>query len=265
MIRTLREEFDRAVRDYRIWLALFLGLAFLSYGVFNACGNQWIPKGFSFADLWYFTYVGSYFAYLLPLAAALPFADSLAVDRGEGFMRYLVMRSKYRPYILAKFIANAVVGGLVVLIPLLALYGVTNLIAPRGVFLPNTWQPNVSGRPYGVLQPLFITHPDGFILLVSLLAAGMGALYGSLGLAVSLVIPNRYLALGFPFALYLLSDFVARRTHLFGPDWSPLAAVAGSVFTMEETVRSFFLNPLAALGLTLALALFFGRRRRILQ
>ncbi len=265
MARILREEFDRAIHNPRIWLALLLSLIFFAYGLSRAYQSDWVPLGFSFADLWYFVYCGSYFPYLLPLVAALPFANSFVVDQTEGFLRYLVMRSQYRQYVAAKFIVNALVGALVVLLPLLGLFLFANLAAPRAAYPINVWQPNISGRPYGLLMPLFQSSPDGFILLVSLLAALVGALYSNLGLAVSLALPNRYLAWGVPCAVYLLSDFVAQRTHLFGPNWSPVAAAAGSIYILNETLQSFFLNPLGVLGLTLGCILLFGQRKRILQ
>ncbi|HZW03932.1 MAG TPA: hypothetical protein VFF68_08390 [Anaerolineaceae bacterium] len=265
MKRMLREEFDRAVHNPRLWLALVLSLISLAYGVIRIHSRAWVPAGYSFADLWYFAYVGGYFPYVLPLAAALPFADSLVVDHSEGFLAYLVMRSKYRHYLSAKFIANGLIGALILLVPLLGLYLLSNLAAPRAIYPINAWQPNISGRPYGVLMPLFQAHPDGFIVLVSLLAALIGALYSNLGLAVSLALPNRYLAWGAPCAVYLLADFVAQRTHLFGPQWSPIAATAGSVYILNESIQSFFLNPLGVLGLTLGCILLFGQRKRTLQ
>ncbi|MCE5207176.1 MAG: hypothetical protein LLG42_02580 [Chloroflexi bacterium] len=266
MKRIFTEEFKRAIGNSRFWLALLLSAGFLVYGIIRAYTSEgWVPMGFSFADLWYFAYVVGYFPYVLPLVTALPFADSLVVDQSEGFLRYLVVRSHYRHYLLAKYLANTLVAILVVVIPLAGMYIFTNLAAPRSIYPINLWQPTISGRPYGILMPLFQAHPDGFILLITLLAAVIGALYSNLGLSISLLLPNRYLAWGIPAVLYLLADFVANRTHFFGPDWSPIRAVAGSASVINETTQSFFLNPLGVLGIILALVLLFGQRKRILQ
>lgn len=266
MKRMLHEEVDRAIHDPRFWLAMFLSVGFLAYGVIRAYNSEGgVPKGFSFADLWYFAYVTGYFPYVLPLIAALPFADSLVVDQSEGFLRYLVVRSHYRHYLLAKYLANTLAAILVVVIPLAGMYIFTNLAAPRSIYPINVWQPPISGRPYGILMPFFQAHPDGFILLITLLAAVVGALYSNLGLSISLLLPNRFLSWGIPAVVYLLTDFVANRTHFFGPDWSPIRAVAGSEWVVNETIQSFFLNPLGVLGIILALVLLFGQRKRILQ
>ena len=265
MRKIFLEELNRAVHSPRGWLALFFASAFLIYGISKAYFSEWVPQGFSFADLWYFVYLASYFPYVLPLLAALPFSDSFVIDHSEGYLRYLVVRSKYRHYLAAKFLVNGLMGALMILIPLLCLYIFTNLTAPRGIYPVNTWQPNISGRPYGILLPFFQAHPDVFILLISLLAALSGAVYSNLGLSISLFFPNRYLAWGAPTLIYLVSDFITQRTHFFGPDWSPILSIAGSVNLSNETVRSFILNPLGVLSLTIFITLLFGKRKRILQ
>ena len=259
------EELIRAVRNPRFWLALLVSLGFLTYGVMTAFYSQWVPRGFSYADLWYFVYVASYFPFVLPLIAAFPFADSLVVDQAEGYMRYLVVRTHYRYYLLAKYLANTLVAALVIVIPLLGLCLFSILAAPQNSFPINVWQPNISGRPYGLLMPFFQAHPAGFIWAIMLLAAVVGALYSNLGLSVSLLFPNRYLAWGIPIAVYLLADFVANHTRFFGPDWSPIHAVAGSAAAANENIQSFFLNPLGVLAIILLLVFFFGKRKRIMQ
>lgn len=265
MKRIFAEEMTRAIKNSRFWLAILFSFGFLIYGLFTILYSDWIPRGFSYADMWYFIYVASYFPYVLPLIAAFPFADSLVIDQSEGFMRYLVVRSHYRYYLYAKYAANTVVAAVVIVLPLAVLYVVTNLIAPRSIYPINIWQPNVYGRPYGILMPFFQTHADGFILVIMLLAAMTGAIYSNLGLSVSLLFPNRYLAWGVPIAVYLLSDFLANRTHFFGPDWSPIHAVAGSSMVNNETIQGFLFNPLGMLAVISIFIILFGKRKRILQ
>ncbi len=96
MKNILREELDRALHSPRVPIAMMLALAFLIYGYTVILDRSWVPEGYSFADLWFFVYVGSDFPFILPLVAVLPFADSLAVDQSEGYLRYLVVRTNYR-------------------------------------------------------------------------------------------------------------------------------------------------------------------------
>lgn len=261
----LREELNRAWHSPRMLLAILLAGAFLIHGFTVILDRSWVPPGYSFADLWYFVYVGGDFPFILPLVAVLPFADSLAVDQSEGYLRNLVVRTRYHRYLAAKFLANALAAAAVILLPLVCLYLFANFVAPRAVVPVNTWTAQVSGRPYGFLQPFFAAHPDGFIVVVTLLAVLVGAVYSTLGMAVSLIYPNRYLAWGAPCAVYLMAHFVANKTHLFGSDWSPISAIYGNVAPYEETIASLFLNPLGVLLLVALIVAVFGQRRRVLR
>lgn len=266
MKNILREELDRAWHSPRILLAILLALAFLTYGFTTILDRSWVPAGYSFADLWYFVYVWGDFPFILPLVAVLPFADSLAVDQSEGFLRYLAVRTNYRKYLTAKFFANAFVTAVVVFLPLTGLYLFANMVAPRTAMPINSWTAQISGRPSGFLEPLFVTHPDGFILCVTLLAVFVGVSYSSLGMAVSLIYSNRYLVWGAPCAIYLLAHFVASKTHLFGPDWSPVSAIYGNITPPNpQGIASLFLNPLAVLLLVVTVVMVFGQRKRILK
>ena len=265
MKNILREELDRALHSPRVLIAMMLALAFLIYGYTVILDRSWVPEGYSFADLWFFVYVGGDFPFILPLVAVLPFADSLAVDQSEGYLRYLVVRTNYRKYLAAKFLANALVTAAAILLPLICLYLFANIAAPRTVVPVNTWTAQVAGRPYGFMKPFFMAQPDGFIGFVSLLAVFTGTAYSTLGMAISLIYPNRYLVWGVPCAIYLMAHFVANKTHLFGTDWSPISAIYGNIAPYQETPASLFLNPLGILLLVVLIVVVFGKRKRVLR
>lgn len=267
MKNILSEEFDRILHEPRTWLALILSLGFLVYGLRRAFVSEWVPQGFSFADLWYFAYSGSYFTYFIPLAAALPFSDSIVVDRSQGYLRFVFARAPFKTYLRARFLANASVGACVIVIPLFILYLWVNIVAPRSAFPINTWNPAIAGRPEDFWIPLFQPAPDGFILLVTILAGAAGALYANFGLAASLLVHNRYFALGIPFVCFVLADFLAQRTSLLGPKWSPLAAVAGISPNqrLSSSMLGLILSPSMVLLLVILLVNLFGKRQRVLQ
>ena len=266
MKNILREELERAWHSPRILLAMLLALAFMGYGFTTILDRSWVPAGYSFADLWFFVYVASDFPFILPLVAVLPFADSLAVDQSEGFLRYLVVRTNYRKYLTAKFLTNALITAVAVFLPLAGLYLFANIIAPRTTVPINSWAAQISGRPSGFMEPFFVAHPDGFILCVTLMAVFVGISYSSLGMAISLIYSNRYLVWGAPCAIYLMAHFVASKTHLFGPDWSPVSALYGNIAPPNlQSLASLFLNPLAVLLLAVAVVTVFGQRKRIIR
>ncbi len=265
MKNILREELMRALKSPRIMIAVLISIGFLAYGYTLILDRSWVPAGYSFADLWYFVYAGSNFAFILPLVAVLPFADSLAIDQSEGYLRYLVFRTNYRKYLTSKFLANALVTTVVILLPLICLYFFANSVEPRTAVPVNSWTAQVSGRPYGFMKPFFVNNPDGFIWCVSFLAVFVGIAYSTLGMAASLMLPNRYLVWGGPCVIYLMAHFVANKTHFFGTNWSPISAIYGNISPNQETLASLFLNPFAVFLLAGLVVLVFGKRERILQ
>lgn len=265
MRKILREELDRALHSPRILLAILMTLGFFFYGYTMILDRSWVPAGYSFADLWFFVYVGSNFPFILPLVAVLPYADSFAVDQSEGFLRYLVVRTNYRKYLASKFLVNLFITTVTILVPLLFLYIFANAAAPRSLVPINQWSPQISGRPEGFMKPFFEIHPDGFIFCVSMLAVFTGAAYSTLGIAISLIYSNRYLVWAAPCAIFLLAHFVASKTHLFGMDWSPISAIYGNIAAGQHSPAAFILNPLAIFVLAVVILLVFGQRKRVLH
>lgn len=263
--RIFKVEIRRAVLSLRFLAAVLIALVFLGFGVFRLIFFQnIIPEEYSFADLWFFAYRAGYFAYLLPLLAIMPYADSLSVEREEGFFNLKVFRGDFSASMTAKILANALAGAAVIITPLLLLYLSANLYLPRADFPLNEWEAAIAGRPYGLLYDFYMSHPDRFIFLITGLAGAMGLIYASFSMAVSLIFPQRYLVWGLPCAFYLLSDFVAQKTRLLGISWSPVAALYASSWNYDTGITAFFLHPVTMLCLTILLMLLFCKRARLI-
>ncbi len=266
MKKILKEEIRRAICSPRFIGAILLGICFLGFGAFRMITERsWISEGFSFADLWYFAYSSAYFPFILPLIAVIPYADSLAEERAEGFFRQAAFRGGFRKMLLAKMIANALVAMLVILISLAVLYLFASIYLPRASFPHAVWEEKISGRPYGIWMDFFMAHPDAFILTVSLLAGLMGALYASFGMAISLLTVNRYLVWALPTSFYLLSHFVATKTRLFGVSWSPAVAILGESWYDFTSTAALWLHPLSLCGMILLLVFIAGKREQVLM
>jgi len=113
----LREEFDRAFRNSRFLAVFLLSLVCFAYGLYEA-GRffQGVQPGTGVRldqnayELWLFVHYRSFFLYLAPIAAALPFVDSLWGDRSQGFLRFILARTSYGRYLAAKVLANLAAG-----------------------------------------------------------------------------------------------------------------------------------------------------------
>lgn len=109
-----RTELNRALRSRRFGLAI--SMAFLIILVGYILTLETMPEK-SYIDHWYYIYLRSAYTDLLPLLVALPYADSLVLDRKEGFIKGILARSSYKAYASAKILANGIAGALTVSLP----------------------------------------------------------------------------------------------------------------------------------------------------
>lgn len=274
MMGILRMEFARAFVNKRFLVVFLLALACFAYGYYDA-GHFFPGLGSDKAgnviqntyELWLFVHFRSFFAYFAPIAAALPFVDSLWMDRNHGFLRFILARSAYHRYLAAKLLANLAAGALAVAGPLLLLFGYFSLSASRALptnsLIFNIWGAQ-NGSPAGILSSLYTTNPGLYILALIGLAALFGAAYATLGLAISGLVNNRYIVLAAPFIAYIVSAYIADRARHLGAQWSP-ETILIPYNTAAVSAFTIFIQ-LAALGLLSGLfLLLFARRSQIVS
>lgn len=265
---TFISELKRATRSRGFIIALLLGMLLLGLGL-NYASHY--PEEKSFVDQWYLAYNHSFYFQMLPLIACFPFADSLSSDRKQGYLERLAVRQTFKKVMSAKFIANAFAGALAAILPLLLLYAFTTLTNQNPINHPalNT----VDGRPYEMqeLVHLFQNSPDLFILLVAGVVFFIGALFATLGMASTLLVNHRFVALSLPFLLASLLQYFANRAKLIPwylapsevlltPNFSPSHAFE----TTNEMPRLFIL-PASLLLISLAIIVLFGKRQQVLE
>jgi len=269
-----REEFSRAFWNGRFLAVFLLSLACFAYGLYDAgrffpglaMGAE-APVTNNAYELWLFVHFRSYFIYLAPIAAALPFADSLWVDRSQGFLRFILVRTSYRQYLTAKLMANLAAGAAAVGSPLLLLFLFTSLSAQRtppvNSLVFTTWGAQ-NGSPAGVLSSWYPAQPDLYILALIGLACLFGAVFATFGLAISGLVHNRYVILAAPFMLFMVSSYISDRAQHLGRHWSPETLIIPYNTTGVTAIT--LLVQLTVLVLISGLLLyFFGRRERIVQ
>lgn len=261
-----RTELNRALRSRRFGLAI--SMAFLIILVGYILTLETMPEK-SYIDHWYYIYLRSAYTDLLPLLVALPYADSLVLDRKEGFIKGILARSSYKAYASAKILANGIAGALTVSLPLAISCSLLSLTNRNPLNHPAL---NVFYlRPQeGFLGVLFRQHQTLFFLAIIAAVTVMGFLWASLGLSASLVINNRYVALGFPFLLAsILQYFVERALRLpwyLAPSESLLRLNFSYnwLLTLAD-LKLVLILPTALLLGSVLVWVFFGRRRRIVQ
>lgn len=183
---------------------------------------------------------------VVPLIAALPFADSIAIDRSSGYIRPVLIRSQRHRYVGAKFIANALAGGIVVVLPHLVSYAVASAIFPEGLMDYETFRQQRM-IVTGPLSEFYKTDPSLYIWFVILLSFLFGIVYASIGMFVALFTDNRYIALASPFIFYMVASFAIASIGGF-EGWMPTAT-----FTPQQVTTTTFVSIFVQFGMLFAL------------
>ncbi len=138
-----------------------------------------------------------------PILAVLPAAALFCEDYNSGYIRSILNRVEKRRYIRETLLCSSIAGGLAVFLPCF-LSGLFYLINGKPDTLENVnrWGYSTSFDETVYAQMQYIWGGLLLALMLLLLAFLFGAIWSNAGLLVSVLFPNKYLALAAPFALY---------------------------------------------------------------
>ena len=215
----LQIEFTRALKNKYLLFAILLGCAVTvshfvlnvvptykgdlinavlapeKVGYPNSVFNQWIGERSDSmqASLYYL---------LLPILAALPFADSFFLDMKTGYIKNVFIRTKKHRYYVAKYLATFVVGGIAVVVPLLVNLALTASVFPS--LLPEGTAFTFSTFESNLGSGIFITHPYVYTFLYLALDFVFAGLLAGIALSISFFVSNRFIVILSPFIGYLV-------------------------------------------------------------
>lgn len=194
------------------------------------------------------------------ILAVLPAAAAFCDDYNSGYIKSILSRASKRQYIRETFFCSSIAGGLAVFLPCF-LSGVFFLMNGKLDTLENrnSWGYSTAfdETVYAGIQYVW----GGLLLALMLLALAFlfGAIWSDVGLLVSVLLPNKYLALAAPFALYFSIHLIFYRTGF-------LLMLSPVNMLMPDTVFiPFVLYPLfyevLLLGLVCVLFFILAKRR----
>lgn len=264
MKRVISVELSLAFRNSRFLLTAIFAIILSIVGAYRnpfAFGQRPAlhPVG------WYLLNINfSEFELFAPLLAALPFADSFLSDWSQGFQRFIVQRTRYRNYLTAKMLAVMISGGLaLVLIELIVFAG--------GFTRPFDWtgsawhslSPNTPSAPNGSFGAVLNSCPIAYFLFQLASAGCFGACMALVGLAVSTIIHNRYVALAFPLVLSQLLAFLVQRTIHIPQFFDPLLGLFPQEVTpaVDEYTFAHQLLQYLVIGALATLTFWAGAKR----
>lgn len=163
-----------------------------------------------------------------PILAVLPSATMFCDEYNAGYIKSILVRTSRKNYTLETVACALISGGLAVMLPSLL----------SGLFFMWIGEPNVAGKydtylSESIFAGIQYVFNGGLVfVLYQVFAFIFGAVWACVGLSISSILPNRYVALAAPFALYFAS-------HLF---FYRLDCTVFSPVNMLMPIESFLPN-----------------------
>ena len=213
-----REELSRAFINKRFLLVFLLAGISFTYGFFQVKSIISDPLGA--VTIWQEILSRGYYGFFACVMAVLPFADSLSVEKNERAINHFLLRTEYKKFIWAKFVAVVLSGLTAVVMPAIILLILCSLIYPANpVQIPNLSFSINEILPGSVIKPgnIWTLSSFGYLLVCLLFLALFGAAYAILAMGISFQTRNPLVVFGIPFILYSFGYyFIPTSRHLNG-------------------------------------------------
>lgn len=212
----------RLLRALSVQLRQLISWQLALCGVMSALVTELSVSGFiadfltgkaSFTTVWFLSNMTGANLLTLFILPTLPFAMSLSLDWESHAVPYWVAREGIATYTVSKLLASALAGFMTVGL------GLILFILVNGTYMP--WYSTCSSVDYETLfeEGHILVGWSCYILHKSL----SGAIIGMLGMFMSILVPNRFVAISAPIAIHLTVSRVMP-THLISPVsiWHPV-------------------------------------------
>lgn len=213
-------ELKRAFKNYKYFISLFLGMCicFIQYiqvvlPSISRLDNYKFGKGeypVSVFNTWIggsgFTFYLSLYFLVFPLLSSLACGDTLFNDIKGGYINQILSRCDVRDFIKARFVSSYLVGGTIIVAPLLFNLVLTMITIP-------SIRPESSTRLFPIFEhsmyaDLFYTFPYIYLTVYFIIMFMFSGLLSGLSLGLTIFIRNRAMLLVFPFSLYMACNFI---------------------------------------------------------
>jgi hypothetical protein len=176
--------------------------------------NHWIGyQGYVLQATLYF--------FVLPLLVCIPFADSLFIDRRDGYARSIVTRVPQRYYYVAKAFSVFLTAATVAVVPLILDLLLTALLYPAVVPTPTAG--TFPLFEFSMWSDVYYSAPYLYTVCYLVLIALFSGLIATIALMFSYLVANRFLVLLAPFILCVFTDFLL---NSFGGWWYQFSPIS---------------------------------------
>ena len=136
------------------------------------------------------------FKKIIVFCAAIPFTTVYCQDSNSGYVKSLIVRSSERKYVWSNVVVCALAGFTAVFTGILIYFGILSLFFPPQMY-----------EVGGVYDGIAVNHPLLYVVMMAAVFSLYAAMWTVVGLALSSMLPDKYVALGSPVIFgYLLEE-----------------------------------------------------------
>ena len=207
----LKEEIKRGVTRKSFWITFLVIIIFSSIYTFS------VPRYSTDEFLYSYLKANVYTSYdcfiffnlsrpanililILPLLSSLVYSDTYVEDSKSGFLKFIYIRGDKKKYLRTKFLANFILSGVAVAIPIVVSFVVLKLRVPSVETNPLLGVSTILQTD--IFPKMFYSHPNLYIALWIGIYFIYAGLFSSVGLSLSIFIRNKIVVLFSPFIIY---------------------------------------------------------------
>ncbi len=209
MINYIRIELDRAFRNKKMAMAIFIGCMIsilqIAFEVIPVLKYQDYSDFKSFPHTSFEHYMGLkngsmfglYYYLLIPILAAFPYAVTAYTDKKTGYLKSIFTRIGKKEYYVAKYVVTFLSGGVIAVLPQVINFMGVSVLLPS--IQPYTGLGYVGLLPEAMWGKLFYSNAIIYIVLYWIFDFILYGLINTLAVAVMWFIQNQFVLLLFPF------------------------------------------------------------------
>lgn len=164
----------------------------------------------------------------IPLICVLAYGWSYSSDVRSGYIKSIITRTSKLKYLISKYFATFISGGLVVLIPILV--NILTLACFMPFRMPSVFDSiYYSELPAFAFANLFYKAPALYMVIILIFHFILGGLFATFAMAVSMFTTNKYIVTLFPFVFSFLYSYVCSvfLNNFFWGEMDPLYLIDG--------------------------------------
>ena len=247
------KDLKRQILSIGMMLAAVLGLVMLLVWYYQDL-KSYFALGFlikyDYVAFFRYALTGGGFLIFTPILVVLPGVIQFCDDYNSGYSRFIITRVSKKTFLVKRYISTIISGGIACMLPLLLLLIGTLILCDA----PEDYDTFANYVIYGK----FADWWNGIAPMAHICLYGFifGMVWASIGMMFASMIPNRYVALGLPVALFYGANVVLNALNL--TKFSPVNMI---LLDIQDSQAFVLIYQLVLLVVSGVIYILVGNRR----